>query len=96
MRTFIIIAVLICVVFLMVKNYVETEKISILPPRLTPQEKEMLLLKKDLRKVNRELAMLDRQAREIGLAATQALVPQRIELEQRKEELEKKIDGLQH
>ncbi len=94
MNRIIVIVVILCLAGYMFHTYLETGRISILPVKLTPAEKEMLRLEKKLKTVNRELALMERQAKEIGLSMAQVTIAEKDRLEQQKRELEAQISEL--
>lgn len=90
----IILLVIIFLVGLVVHNYMETGKITLIPHKLTPHEQKIRQLELKLKKVEKEIDSLKRQAKMVGLAAPQVTLSEYGGLQQEKEELERKIREL--
>lgn len=94
MGKLLVLFIILCMAGFVIHTYLETGRWSLLPVTLTPQEQELRSLEKELKKVEFELGSYDRQAREIGLAVSQAMVPEKERLLAKKAELELRISDL--
>jgi peptidoglycan hydrolase CwlO-like protein len=94
MGKFIVFILVLAVVCMVIYNYVQTGELAIIPRKLSPREQEIRNLEKRIKQIERELSSLERQAREVGLAAPQAIEGALAGLKKEKEDLEGKLKEL--